>query len=589
MKQRSALAGFAVLLLASGTLTAFPASAGAQAVPPEPSRRPEVAVPEGQPAPARFILSFRPGTGPRSSDADAERIADGAAAKVGAHATVSRRMTSGAAVVRLSRALVAADASRFLDAVSSDPSISYVEPDLMMRATAVPNDPDWSQQWNYNETTGGIHLAEAHDVADGTGTVVAVIDTGRTLHPDLDANMLDGYDFISSASAARDGDGRDPDESDEGDWETTNQCGFPARNSSWHGTHVAGTIAAVTNNGIGVAGVAPGAKILPVRVLGLCGGATSDIADAIVWASGGTVAGIPANPTPADVINMSLGGTGTCGATSAFQVAINTAVGNGTTVVVSAGNSSTNASGFTPASCTNTITVASTNRSGARADYSNFGAVVDLAAPGGDTTPTVADGILSTLNTGTTVEGSPTYVFYQGTSMAAPHVSGVAALVLSQQSMTPAAVEALLKSTTRAFPGVCTQCGTGLLDAQAAVSGGGAGVTGTIGFALAKVKVNELATFVDVQLTVNRLDGTGTATVDWATGGGTATAGSDYTVASGTLTFAAGASSQTVTVRVLGDGLTETAESIRVTLSNATSGISLSPVRSTISIKANSV
>jgi serine protease len=371
-------------------------------------------------------------------------------------------MWNGAAVVKVSRALNPVDASRFLDALTSNASVAYAEADLIARIASVPNDPMWAQQWHYNEATAGIHLPEAYDTADGAGIVVADIDTGRTVHPDLDANMLAGYDFISSAATARDGNGRDADPSDEGDWETAGQCGFPARNSSWHGTHTAGTIAAVTDNGVGVAGVAPAAKILPVRVLGVCGGTFADIIDAIVWSSGGTVPGVPANPTPADVINMSLGGSGACTAGSALQLGINTAIANGTAVVVSAGNSTADAANFQPASCSGVVTVAATDRAGNRAFYSNFGATVELAAPGGETSPTPGDGVLSTLNTGRTVPVGPTYGFYQGTSMAAPHVSGVAALVLGEQSMTPAALTTRLQSTSRAFPGSCAQCGSGL-------------------------------------------------------------------------------------------------------------------------------
>ncbi|MEE7566353.1 S8 family serine peptidase, partial [Xanthomonas sp. Kuri4-3] len=181
------------------------------------------------------------------------------------------------------------------------------------------------------------------------------------------------------------------------------------------GTHVAGTIAAVTNNAVGVAGTAYNAKIVPVRVLGRCGGYTSDIADAIVWASGGSVSGVPANANPAEVINMSLGGSGTCSTT--YQNAINGAVSRGTTVVVAAGNSATNVSSSVPANCANVIAVAATTSAGAKASFSNYGTGIDVSAPG--------QGILSTLNSGTTTPGNASYASYNGTSMAAPHVAGV--------------------------------------------------------------------------------------------------------------------------------------------------------------------
>jgi serine protease len=226
-----------------------------------------------------------------------------------------------------------------------------------------------------------------------------------------------------------------------------------------------------------VAGVAFGAKVLPIRVLGKCGGYTSDIADGITWASGGSVSGLPANPNPARVLNLSLGGGGSCDSTT--QTAINGARGRGTVVVVAAGNSNSNAANFSPASCSGVITVAATNRSGGRAYYSNYGAVVDVAAPGGDVRTSSANGILSTLNSGSSGPGADSLAYYQGTSMATPHVAGVVALMLSKNpALTPDQVESLLKGSTRAFPATCSQCGTGIVNANAAVdaaTGGGGG------------------------------------------------------------------------------------------------------------------
>ncbi|MGY0197341.1 S8 family serine peptidase [Leptothrix sp. BB-4] len=246
------------------------------------------------------------------------------------------------------------------------------------------------------------------------------------------------------------------------------QCGEGVKggDSRWHGTHVAGTIAASTHNGIGVAGVAPGARILPVRVMGRCGGYTSDILDAIVWATGGTVAGVPVNPNPAQVLNLSLGGAGLCDLS--WQNALNIARSNGAVVVVSAGNASVDAARFTPASCKGVVSVAATGGFGARASYSNFGASVTLAAPGGD-----GDfGVLSTLNTGTTTPKADTYGTRRGTSMAAPHVAGVVALMRGRNpSLTPDQIEALLKSgaATHGFPFGCSQCGSGIVDARRAI------------------------------------------------------------------------------------------------------------------------
>jgi len=252
-----------------------------------------------------------------------------------------------------------------------------------------------------------------------------------------------------------------------------------AQDSSWHGTHVAGTVAAVSNNNNGVAGVAFKAKVVPVRVLGKCGGYTSDIADGIIWASGGTVAGVPTNANPAKVINMSLGGSGACDSTT--QAAINSARSRGTVVVIAAGNDNSNANNFNPGNCAGVVNVASTNRSGGRAYYSNFGTSVDVAAPGGaQNSANDSNGVLSTYNTGTTTPGSDSYGYSQGTSMAAPHVAGVAALILQKKpTATPDEVESILKTTTRTFPATCTNCGTGIVDAAAAVTKAEGGATGT--------------------------------------------------------------------------------------------------------------
>jgi len=384
-----------------------------------------------------------------------------------------RRLATGPSVVRSDRALDQAESELLMRKLAADPNVEYVEVDQIMRATLTPNDARLSEQWGFGTSNASINVRPAWDKATGTGVVVAVIDTGITSHPDLNANILPGYDFISDAAMARDGGGRDNNPNDEGDWYAANECGagYPASNSSWHGTHVAGTIAAVTNNSTGVAGTAFNAKVVPVRVLGKCGGYTSDIVDAITWASGGTVSGVPANANPAEVINMSLGGGGTCSTT--YQNAINGAVGRGTTVVVAAGNESSNVSTSVPANCANVVAVAAVTSAGAKASFSNYGTGIDISAPGAN--------ILSTLNTGTTVPASATYASYNGTSMAAPHVAGVVALMQSvaPSPLSPAQVESIIKSTARALPGACSGgCGAGIIDADAAVT---AAINGTGG------------------------------------------------------------------------------------------------------------
>lgn len=367
-----------------------------------------------------------------------------------------RDLAVGPTLVRADRALDRAEAEQLMRAIAADPAVEYVEVDQILHPAWTPNDPSLSTQWGFVGTYG-IKAQQAWDLARGAGTVIGIIDTGSTSHPDLNGNTLAGYDFITNTTVAGDGGGRDADASDPGDYTT----GY---NSSWHGTHVAGTAAALTNNGVGGAGTAPEAKLVHARVLGRGGGATSDIADAVIWASGGTVSGVPANANPAEVINLSLGGSGTCGTT--MQNAINGAVSRGTTVVIAAGNSNANTSGFTPANCANVIAVASITNTGARSSFSNYGALIDIAAPGSS--------IYSTLNAGTTTPGAASYASYNGTSMAAPHVAGVVALMQSAATcaLTPAQIETIIKNTASPFPATPSQTiGPGILNAQAAVQG----------------------------------------------------------------------------------------------------------------------
>ncbi|MGO4120105.1 S8 family serine peptidase [Arthrobacter sp. YAF16] len=413
----------------------------------------------------QFIVSFKKTPGNATPNGRAN--AWGKAAKQqGVSVRELRALATGATLIASDKPLSDQAATDFMDSIVASGAVNAVEPDARMTAVLTPNDTRYGEQWDFTGANG-MRIPGAWDVSTGSGSTVAVIDTGITAHPDLDANVLPGYDFVSDATAARDGNGRDSNAQDQGDWYAAGECGqTTAGNSSWHGTHVSGTIAAVTGNSTGVAGVAPNAKVLPVRVLAKCGGSLSDIADAIIWASGGTVSGIPANANPARVINMSLGGSGACGTT--YQAAIDSAVSRGTTVVVAAGNSNQDASGFRPANCNSVVTVAASNPSGALSYYSNYGATVDLTAPGGDTSVS-GGGILSTLNTGTTTPGAAGYASYQGTSMATPHVAGLVALMKSKSpALTPAQVESTLRQGTRAMPGGCTKgCGAGLSDATA--------------------------------------------------------------------------------------------------------------------------
>lgn len=384
--------------------------------------------------------------------------------------TPYRAMSGDAQVVTLPGKLPLAQADAIAQKLMKDPSVLYAEPDRIVTIQAVPNDPLFVNQWQYFapvSALGGANLTNAWNQTKGVAlnSVVAVIDTGILAHADLSGRILPGYDFITDPIMGNDGNGRDANPADPGDWTATSS-------SSWHGTHVAGTIGAATNNSLGVAGVNWNARILPVRVLGKGGGYMSDIIDGIRWAAGLPVVGVPANSNPAKVLSLSLGGAGACGI--ATQTAINQVIAAGAVVVVAAGNSNTNVSGFTPANCAGVIAVAANNRLAKKAYYSNFGALVTIAAPGGDMT--VDSGILSTLDGGTTIPlRNNAYAYYQGTSMATPHVSGIISLMRSvRPALTPLQIRNILKGSARPFPAgsSCTTaiCGAGIVDANNAVA-----------------------------------------------------------------------------------------------------------------------
>ncbi|KRD22837.1 MULTISPECIES: S8 family serine peptidase [unclassified Streptomyces] len=471
----------AALLTAASTASAVAVQETASAASGIPAAQTEAA--PGAPA-ERLIVGYKSGVAEATSNPAAEADAAAKGKEAGEDVDFQRRLGTGAALVDLGEDLTKADVADVVARYKADPQVAYVVPDRLNKPQAVdPNDTEYAKQWDLFETTAGMNVPGAWGTSTGAGVTVAVIDTGYVAHSDLAANIVGGYDFVSDTAVSVDGDGRDANPADPGDWYNADECGagVPASTSSWHGTHVAGTIAAVANNGKGVAGIAYGAKISPLRVLGKCGGYDSDIIDAITWASGGTVSGVPANSNVAKVINMSLGGDGAC--SSATQSAITGAVNRGTTVVVAAGNESDNVANHNPGNCNNVISVAATNRSGAKASYSNYGSLVDISAPGGQTSTGTANGILSTLNSGTKTPSSESYAYYQGTSMATPHVAGLVALMKSANpSLTPAQIETAIKSNARPLPGACSGgCGAGLADAAKtvqAVSGSGGGSTG---------------------------------------------------------------------------------------------------------------
>jgi serine protease len=394
--------------------------------------------------------------------------------------TYKRAMSDDAHVLNLPTRISAASVEAIARKLEALPDVEYAEPDYVMRPTLVPNDPSYAAQWHYHGAFG-INAPAAWDITTGSATIrVAIIDTGITDHPDLAGRWVGGYDFIADVPTANDGNGRDSDPHDPGDWVTANMCGLgePAENSSWHGTHVAGTIGAANNNSLGVAGINWVSPIVPIRVLGRCGGFTSDIVDGMRWSAGLTVAGVPANTNPAKILNLSLGGPGACGAS--YQNAINAINAVGAIVVIAAGNSNANAANHQPGNCNGVVTVAATDRDGNRTFYSNFGTVVEISAPGGETntnspSPAPQNGVLSTLNTGLTTPSTASYAYYQGTSMAAPHIAGVLSLMVSlDPTLNFTQSLQILQSTARAFPAgsSCTSstCGSGIVDAAAALN-----------------------------------------------------------------------------------------------------------------------
>lgn len=347
------------------------------------------------------------------------------------------------------------------------------------------NDLLYPEQWHlaplkvegtYETIRYTVNGPSAWSLSRGQGVNVAILDTGIARHHDLEGQVLAGYDFIADPFHANDGDGRDADPSDPGDWVTfadrrrDPECAVS--DSSWHGTHMAGIVAAITDNALG-GGIASQAKILPVRVLGKCGGWLSDIIDGIYWAAGLPVPDSVPNLHPARVLNLSLSARGSC--PQSLQMALDAAFEQGAVVVVAAGNDAGSASLKYPGNCAGVVTVAATDRLGQRAAYSATGGFVDFSAPGGDRQ--TDSGILSTSNRGTTVPLNEVYEALYGTSMAAAQVAGVVALMLAvQPQLPPEMVKEALRTTATPFPQYghgydCTPacCGAGIVRADWAV------------------------------------------------------------------------------------------------------------------------
>jgi len=393
-----------------------------------------------------------------------------------------QRLDDHTLVLRLPQEMPLDEVRRIAERMRADPAVAASEPDRRVYPALVPNDRFYPDQWYLFDATSGISADFAWERSTGNSAIViAALDSGIIAHSDLDTagRVLPGYDFISDPQTANDGDGRDADPTDPGDEVAADECGpgTPAEPSSWHGLSVAGVMIATADNNQDMAGIDFAARLLPVRVLGKCGGFISDIIAAMRWAAGLPVPGVPVNPNPAHIINLSLGGDGGC--TAQEQRAIDEVVASGAVVVVAAGNGAGDVALQTPANCDKVITVTAVGKSADLASYANRGAAVDLSAPGGDGT----QGILTLFNTGSPGPAADSLAFVQGTSFATAQVSAVAALMLAvNDSLNAPAIEQILKSTTRAFPAgsTCTpsNCGTGLLDAEAALAAASAWVGG---------------------------------------------------------------------------------------------------------------
>lgn len=419
-------------------------------------------------------------------------------------ARVGRTLSAGAVVGDRMQVVRArgVDAQTLAAELARDPDVEFAEPNRRAHALMAPNDPLYpavtttptssarpngvgtqngpdSGQWYLRPPTSvevsGIDIESAWNVTSGSANVVvAVLDTGiRRGHPDFAGSLvLQGYDFISDSAIANDGDGRDNDPTDPGDWVSAADvaAGQPLaaqgctsgdiQDSSWHGTSTASLVGAARNDGVGMAGSAPGATILPVRVLGKCGGTAADIQAAMRWAAGIHVDGVPDNPRPAKVLNLSLGDTSTS-CSSGYQSAVNDVLAQGAVIVVAGGNGAGQAVGE-PANCTGVIAVVGLRHAGTKVGYSDLGPAISISAPGGNCV-NIGSGepclypILAATNTGLQGPLSDTWSdgFNStiGTSFAAPLVAGTAALMFSAQpELTPAQLRSLVRSTARPFP-----------------------------------------------------------------------------------------------------------------------------------------
>jgi serine protease len=415
-------------------------------------------------------------------------------------------------LIDFERPLSRREAASLRDKLMSRPEVEWVEPSLReRRLQTTPSDPLFTQQWWLQPASGSnANVLEARlrgvsgfqtawQRANHAPSVVAVLDTGITSHPDLAGRVLPGHDFVSVVEYANDGDGRDADASDPGDYVSTTDlasdlfAGCVVERSSWHGTIVAGMVVANTGNGTGGAGIHWGASLLPVRVAGKCGADVPDIIDGMRWAAGLAVAGVAPNPNPARIVNISFGGNAACG--PAYQSAVDELRAVGVVVVAAAGNEWASQP-TRPASCSGVVGVVGLNRDGFKTNYSSFGgqiAVSGMAAVAGDDDDgawgsVLSDsGLVTLTNLGGSVPAASGYARLYGTSFAAPQVAGTIAHLLSlnpalsfdqivhglRASARPHVTSPKIAECSDANPGrcICTtaSCGAGILDADQAM------------------------------------------------------------------------------------------------------------------------
>ena len=440
------------VLLAALALAFAPAASGSIPLPTPTPRLGEVTAPPGPPARAVGIIAT---ARDQVSPDVLARIED----VVGRDVVGQTELGDSTVAVRFNRSISSEAVDDMSARLAALPEISGVTPDLVVTPDSVPDDPYFDRQTNLHATTGaaegdttspafGIDAPALWNATTGRkNVVVAVLDGGIVKHSDLTGQTVAGYDFVSQKKYAGDGDGRDSNPADPGNYSDGTYC--TKYDSSWHGTHVAGTIGALRDNARGVAGIAPGAALQPVRVVGRCVTTMSDVIAGIRWASGGRVSGVPTNRTPAKVLNLSLSSTVddfTC--PDAYQEVIDEARARGAVVVVSAGNQGLSVLTRTPSNCAGVLSVGAVAPDGSPTTYTNVGRTLGMVAPGGVDPRFQPDrGIWSTIDSGTKGPRGSTYGQLSGTSMAAATVSGAAALIVSLGGLTADQVIGVLKAS----------------------------------------------------------------------------------------------------------------------------------------------